>query len=71
MLGMSFTFGICLIFKNLAEICLVLGEDTLFRVIWPPRNAEHFRKGNTWKKEKYCANLLCKVMPSDRVFLVP
>jgi hypothetical protein len=71
MLGMSLTVGICLIFKNLGEICLVLGEGTLFTVIWPPRNEEHFRKGKNGLKKKNCAKLLCKIMLSDRVFLVP
>jgi len=49
----------------------VLGEGALFTVICPPRNAEHFRKGKNGLKKKNCAKLLSKIMPSDRVFLVP
>jgi hypothetical protein len=68
MLGMSLTFGICLIFKKTGKKkYLVLGEVALFRVICPPRNAEHFRTGkNGLKKKKNCAKLLSKIMPSDR-----
>jgi hypothetical protein len=49
----------------------VLGEGTIFTIIWPPRNAEHFRKGKNGLKKKKFAKLLCKITPSDRVFLVP